>query len=277
MEENARSFWISIHSEDPERRSTMTRTIAIANQKGGVGKTSLAINVAAAMAERGQRVLLIDLDHQCNSTAGLGIDPTTNGNSRTVYDLFLGPKVEIADVIHPTSIPNLDLIPSSEYLAAAEMQLPQMVGAEKLLQEALSKLAGYDYIFLDCPPSLGRLTLNALTAATHVIIPVAVTGKWPLQGTRLLQDTIELIRKRLNPALAVLGVVCTFYDSRTVLSRDILAELEKQFGSLLFKTVIKRSTAVGEASVADTPVILYARNSEVAGAYRELSEEILRR
>ncbi|MBI1814069.1 MAG: ParA family protein [Deltaproteobacteria bacterium] len=255
----------------------MTKTIAIANQKGGVGKTSLAINVAAALAERGQRVLLIDLDHQCNSTAGVGVDPTANGNSRTVYDLFLGSKLETAEVIHPTSIQNLDLIPSSEYLAAAEMQLPQMVGAEKLLQEALSKVSGYDYVLLDCPPSLGRLTLNALTAATHVIIPVAVTGKWPLQGTRLLQDTIQLVRKRLNPSLAVLGVVCTFYDGRTVLSRDILAELVKQFGPLLFKTVIKRSTAVGESSVADAPVVLYARNSEVAAAYRDLSEEIERR
>lgn len=255
----------------------MPHTIAIANQKGGVGKTSLAINLAAALAERGKRVLLIDLDHQCNSTAGVGVDPSTDSDFLTVYDLFLGPKVEIADVIRQTSIPNLDLIPSSEYLAAAEVQLPQMVGAEKLLQEALLKVTKYDYVFLDCPPSLGRLTLNALTAANHVIIPVAVTGKWPLQGTRLLQDTIELIRKRLNPHLSVLGVVCTFYDSRTVLSRDILLELEKRFGHLMFKTVIKRSTAVGEASVADTPVVLYARHSEVAAAYRELSEELERR
>lgn len=255
----------------------MTKTIAIANQKGGVGKTSLAINLAAALAERGRRVLLVDLDHQCNATAGVGVDPAANGNSLTVYDLFLGPKLETAEVIRTTSIENLDVIPSSEYLAAAEMQLPQMVGAEKLLQEALSTVIAYDYVLLDCPPSLGRLTLNALTAASHVVIPVAATGKWPLQGTRLLQDTIELIRKRLNPNLAVLGVVCTFYDARTVLSKDILTELEKQFGPLLFKTVIKRATAVGEASVADTPVILYARNSEVAAAYRDLSQEIERR
>ena len=255
----------------------MIKIIAIANQKGGVGKTSLAINVAAALAERGRRVLLIDLDHQCNATAGVGVDPAASGNGRTVYDVFIGPKLEIAEVIYPTGIENLDIIPSSEYLAAADMQLPQMVGAEKLLQEALSKVSGYDYILLDCPPSLGRLTLNALTAASHVIIPVAVTGKWPLQGTRLLQDTIELVKKRLNQTLEVLGVVCTFYDARTVLSRDILAELEKQFRPLLFKSVIKRSTSVGEASVADTPVVLYARNAEVAAAYRQLSEEIERR
>ena len=254
----------------------MTRVIAIANQKGGVGKTTLATNVAAALAEKGRRVLLVDLDPQFNCTMGVGVEPVSNGSIHTVYDLLLDPKTDPATVIVSTSIAGLDLIPSSLELAGAELQLPQMVGAEKLLQEALSRVSGYDYVFIDSPPSLGRLTLNALTAATHVLIPVQI-GKWALTGTAQLFETIDLVKQRLNHRLAVLGIVCTFYDARTTLSREVLAKLEEQFGALLFKTIIKTATKVGEAAVADTPVILYARSSEPAQSYRALADEIEQR
>jgi chromosome partitioning protein len=248
-------------------------TIAIANQKGGVGKTSLAINTAASLAEKGRRVLLIDLDPQFNCTTGVGVDPDANGAGPTVYELLLNPKTEATAAIRETDIPNLDIIPATIDLAGAELQLSQQVGADRLLQEALGKVEGYDYLIVDCPPSLGRLTLNALTAATRVVIPIQV-GKWALIGTGQLLDTIDLVKERLNPRLELLGVVCTFYDARTTLSEEVLSTLKDRFGALVFPTIIKTASKVGEASIADKPVVLYAKSSEPARRYRALAAEI---
>jgi chromosome partitioning protein len=225
------------------------------------------------LAEKGQRILLIDLDPQFNATSGVGADNVPDGGGLTVYDLLLNPHTDPHMVIRTTGIPNLDIIPASLDLAGAELTLPQMIGAEKLLEEALSRVTGYQQIVIDCPPSLGRLTLNALTAATQVIIPVQI-GKWAITGTAQLCETIDLVRQRLNPKLGILGVVCTFYDMRTTLSREILAKISEQFGSLLFTTLIKTASKVGEAAVADTPIVLYARNSDAAQNYRALAEEI---
>jgi len=251
----------------------VTTVIAVANQKGGVGKTTLAINVAAALAEKGQRILLVDLDPQFNATSGVGADSIAEDGGLTVYDLLLNPGTDPVNAIRRTSIPNLDIIPSSIDLAGAELTLPQMIGAEKLLDEALAKINGYQRIFIDCPPSLGRLTLNALTAATQVLIPIQI-GKWAITGTAQLCETIDLVRQRLNPRLTILGVVCTFYDVRTTLSREILAKISENFPSLLFGTLIKTASKVGEAAVADTPIVLYARSSEAAQNYRALADEI---
>jgi chromosome partitioning protein len=247
--------------------------IAVANQKGGVGKTTLAINVATALAEKGHRVLLVDLDPQANATAGVGVEISGDTKATTVYDLLLDPKMDVSLVIRKTGIYNLDIIPSALELAGAELTLPQMIGAEKLLDESLSRASEYERIVIDCPPSLGRLTLNALTAATHVLIPIQI-GKWAITGTAQLCETIDLVRQRLNTRLSILGVVCTFYDSRTTLSREILAKIGEQFGTGLFSTVVKTASKVGEAAVADTPIILYASNSEAAQNYRALTDEI---
>jgi chromosome partitioning protein len=217
----------------------------------------------------------VDLDPQYNATSGIGTDLPTDGTAVTIYDVLLSPKTDVLQSIRPTSVPGLDIIPSSLALAGAEIQLPQQVGAEKLLREALERITdGYDIVLIDCPPSLNRLTLNALTAATHVLVPVAATGKWPLEGTGQLLDTLELVRSRLNPDIRLLGIVCTFYDARTTLSEQVLAKLRDQFDGALFNTVIKTATKVGEASIADKPVLRYASSSAIAEAFRALAAEM---
>lgn len=252
------------------------RITAIANQKGGVGKTSTTINLGSALAESGHRVLLVDLDPQFNCTAGLGIDPSEDQSIKTVYDLLQDTSLDPVETILQTNLENVDLIPSCLDLAGAELLLPQMVGAEKLLQESVRKISGYDFILIDCPPSLGRLTLNALTAASEVLIPIQI-GKWSLTGTGQLLETIDLVKQRLNRALRIVGVLCTMFDTRTSLSHEILTRIQEEFGALAFTTTIKTATKVGEAAVADTSVLNYAKNSAVAQSYRELAEEFIKR
>ncbi len=251
----------------------MSRTIAISNQKGGVGKTTTTINLGATLAETGKRVLLIDLDPQFNCTSGVGVDPT-EGECPTIYDVLLRPKTRITDAVMRTQVEGMDLVPASLDLAAAELQLPQQVAGERVLEAALKEIRGcYDEILIDCPPSLGRLTLNALTAADAVLIPIQA-GRWALSGTNHLFETIDLVRERLNPNLRVLGILCTMYDARTALSRDILSGLQDAFGPQMFSTVIRSTTKLGEAAVADTPITLYASRSAAAENYRELAREV---
>ncbi len=196
------------------------------------------------------------------------------GERPTIYDVLLRPRTKITDAVVRTRVEGLDLIPASLDLAAAELQLPQQVAGERVLESALREIRGcYDEILIDCPPSLGRLTLNALTAADAVLIPIQV-GRWALSGTNHLFDTIDLVRERLNPDLRILGILCTMYDGRTALSRDILSGLQDAFGPQMFATVIRTTTKLGEAAVADTPITQYAARSAAAENYRELAREV---
>ena len=248
------------------------RIIAVANQKGGSGKTTTSINLSAALVERGYKVLLVDMDPQFNCTTGVGIE--VQEGQKTVYDLLLDENH--ADVIQQTDFSGLDIIPASLHLAGAELQLPQIVGSEYLLREALEPIKGYDYIFIDCPPSLGRLTLCSLSAATDLLVPIQM-GKWALMGTNQLFETVELVRQRINPNLNIIGVLCTMYDSRTNLSKEIHAALKERFGELMFQTVIRMATKIGESAVADIPLIFYNSRSNAARQYRKLADEIEKR
>jgi chromosome partitioning protein len=247
--------------------------LAIANQKGGVGKTTTTINLGAALAERGFRVLIMDLDPQFNGTMGLGIDPS---GKPTIHDVLLKGR-PLADILVPAGNPQLTLAPSSLELAAAELQIPQMVAGERLLEEALEPICDrFDFALLDCPPSLGRLTLNALTAADHVIVPIQA-GKWALSGTEQLFEVVHLVQNRLNRNLRILGLLLTLVDTRTLLSREIVAQLREVHGPLVFETVIKTASKLAEAAVADTDILTYARSSDAAQAYRHLAGEVLAR
>ncbi len=251
----------------------MVRKIAIANQKGGTGKTTTAINLSAALTEKGRHILMVDMDPQFNCTTGIGINLSENQNCKTVYDLLLYPETKISEATTATCIQGLDVVPSCLELAGVELQLQQIVGREKILQGKLDSAKVYDYVIMDCPPSLGLLTLNALTAATHVLIPIQV-GKWALTGANQLFDTITLVKGRLNRDLQVIGILCTMYDSRTILGREVLEHLRERFGDKLFKTIVKRTVKIGEAEIADSPVTVYAKHSEVAQSYRDLAREI---
>lgn len=250
----------------------MATIVAIANQKGGVGKTTTAVNLAAALAETGAQVLLVDVDAQGNATSALGAPRAARPN---IFDALLG-GARIEDCLLPTSVERLDLIAASLDLAGAEIELASAARREQRLAAALADVRPrYDIILIDCGPSLGLITLNALTAADQVLIPVQCEYL-ALEGLTALIDTISRVRRQLNPSLCMLGVVATMYDGRTRLARDVADELRRHINTL-FDTIIPRSVRLGEAPSHQLAVLQYAPNSRGAEAYRQLAQEVLSR
>jgi len=246
------------------------RVYAFANQKGGVGKTTTAVNLAACLAEAGKRALVVDLDPQANATSGLGM--RANGSSS--YDLLDG--VPLAELAKATAFPNLFLVPSKPELAGAAVELSQRADGERFLADALAGTDDFDFVLLDCPPSLGPLTVNALAAADRVIVPVQAEY-YALEGLAQLMQSINLIKSRLNPKLAVAGVLITMSDGRTNLAADVEREVRRHFGSLVFDTVVPRSVRVAEAPSHGLPVTHYDRRSRGAEAYWKVAMELVER
>lgn len=246
----------------------MQRVIAVANQKGGVGKTTTTINVGAILAKTGKTVLLIDLDPQANSTSGLGV---SKNHDVTVQDVLFNP-IEIKNAIVETEFTNLSILPASPELATSEVDLVTELAREQRLKQAL-ELTSFDYVFIDCPPALGLLTINALTAANDVLIPVQ-SEYYAMEGLGQLLQTIQRIRQALNPALKLLGVVMTMYDSRTSLSDQVAKEIEQHLPESVFKTVIPRNVRLAEAPSHGVPITEHDRWSKGAKAYKQLAKEI---
>lgn len=251
------------------------KIIAMCNQKGGVGKTTSTINLGAALAEYGRRVLLVDFDPQGALSVGLGVNPMEL--ELTVYNLLMESHLSADDVLLKTIIPGMDLLPSNIDLSAAEVQLVTEVARETTLARAIRPLVqDYDYIIIDCQPSLGLLTVNALTAADSVIVPLECEF-FALRGVALLTETIEKVHERLNPNLVLDGILATMYDVRTVHGREVLARVVEAFGEQVFHTVIGRTVRFPETTVAGEPITTYASNSVGAAAYRQLAREVLAR
>ena len=267
--------WMAEGNGHLETGGRSARIVALANQKGGVGKTTSAINLSAALAEIGQRVLLVDFDPQGGCAIGLGIEP--GSLERSVYNALLDRDCDVEAAVLTTSFPGLDLLPSNIDLAAAELLLVQEVAREQTLLRVLAPLrTKYDWILIDCPPSLGLLTINALTSADGVIVP-SECEYYALRGMALLMDSIERIRERLNPRLQIDGILSTMYDSRTLHSREVMERVRDAFGSRLFDTVIRKTIRFAEAPVAGQPILSYAPQSTGAAAYRSLAKEVMDR
>lgn len=251
----------------------MGKTIAIFNQKGGVGKTTTNINLASCLALKGKRILVMDIDPQGNTTSGLGIAKKTL--EKSMYDILIDDSIDPAKAILRTSIENLRILPASVQLAGGEIELVQIEGREHRLKKAIEKIRGeYDYIFIDCPPSLGLLTINSLTAVDSVLIPIQCEF-YALEGVSQLMSTIDLVKKNLNPDLEIQGVILSMFDGRTNLSIQVVEEVKKYFKDKVYTTVIPRNVRLAEAPSYGMSIIEYDAKSKGAEAYMEFAAEFL--
>lgn len=266
---------MSVRLERPRPRPAETRgtrVLAVSNQKGGVGKSTTAINLAAALAERGERVLLVDMDPQGTATLGCGYDPSQLHS--TVYDALIE-RAPLSQTVLPTQM-GFHLVPSNIDLAGAEIDLQNEPGRDSLLRAALASLNGrYSYIVVDCPPSLSLLTLLSLAAATEVIIPVQCEY-FALKGLQLLQDTVAKVKRRLNPELRVAGILPTMFDARASHGKEVIAVLREMYGDQVYDVVIRRSVKLADAPLTNRSILQYSAGSDAARAYRALAEEVTR-
>lgn len=251
-----------------------TKIIAIINQKGGVGKSTTAINLAAALGEKGKQVLLVDLDPQGNASSGLGIEKSEV--THCIYDVLLN-DVPLQDVIIPDIYEGLDVVPATINLAGAEVELVSEMARENRLKDAVGAMRGrYDYIFIDCPPSLGLLTINALVAADKLLIPIQCEF-YALEGVTKLLESMKRVKTRLNPSLEIYGVLLTMYDSRTMLSRQVVEEVRGYFGDIVFSTLIPRTVKLSEAPSFGQPITQYDPKGKGSISYNELAKEVISR
>lgn len=267
---------INMAYKDVKRSSTTkpSKTLAIINQKGGVGKSTTAINLSAALGEEGKKCLVIDFDPQGNTSSGYGIDKEELEND--IYNALMD-DYPIEDLIMETSEPKVFVVPATIQLAGAEIELVSKIARESILKSLINKVKeDFDYVFIDCPPSLGLLTINALSAADGLLIPIQCEY-YALEGVTKLLESMKLVQSSLNTDLEVFGVLMTMYDKRTTLSNDVVAEVRKYFGNKVFKTVIPRSVKVSEAPSHGLPIAQYAGMNKGAIAYRNLAKEVIRR